>query len=71
MAIYKYFAGLPFYRQGSLQQLVGVKITASTSWDQVEYVGNDIYPVHQYLFGLAGDAAHLPLMTPLTLFMQE
>ena len=58
MAIYKYFAGLPFYRQGSIQQLLGVKITASSNLNQVEYVCNDIRPVYRYLFGLAGDAAH-------------
>lgn len=58
MAIYKYFAGLPFYRQGSIQKILGVKITASTTFDQVEYVCNDIYPVFQYLSTLAGDATH-------------
>lgn len=58
MAIYKYFAGLPFYRQGSIQKLLGVKITASSILDQVEYVFYDILPVFQYLFGLAGDAVH-------------
>ena len=44
MAINKYFAGLPFYRQGSIQQLLGVKITASTNFDQVEHLCNDIHP---------------------------
>jgi hypothetical protein len=58
MAIYQYFAGLPFYRQGSIQKILGVKITASTTFDQVEYVCNDIYPVFQYLSTLAGDATH-------------
>ncbi|WP_133309601.1 IS66 family transposase [Parashewanella spongiae] len=58
MAIHKYFAGLPFYRQGSIQKLLGVKITASTVFDQVEYVANDIYPVYQMLVNLAADAKH-------------
>ena len=58
MAIYKYFAGLPFYRQGSIGKLLGVKITASTTFDQVEHVSNDINPVYRYLLGLAGDAEH-------------
>ncbi len=58
MAIYKYFAGLPFYRQSSIQKLLGVKITASTVFDQVELVCNDIYPVYQWLFNLAADAKH-------------
>lgn len=58
MAIYKYFAELPFYRQSSIQKLLGVKITASTVFDQVELVCNDIYPVYQWLFNLASDAKH-------------
>jgi hypothetical protein len=58
MAIYKYFSGLPFYRQSSIQKLLGVKITASTVFDQVELVCNDIYPVYQLLFNLASDAKH-------------
>lgn len=58
MAIYKYFAGLPFYRQGSIGKLLGVKISASTTFDQVEYVCNAITPVYRHLFALAGDAQH-------------
>ena len=58
MAIYKYFAGLPFYRQCSIQKLLGVKISASTVFDQVELVCNDIYPVYQALFNLAANGEH-------------
>ena len=58
MSIYKYFAGLPFYRQGSIQKLLGVNITASTVFDQVELVCDAIYPVYQTLFELAADANH-------------
>ena len=58
MAIYKYFAGLPFYRQCSIQKLLGVKITASTVFDQVELVSNDLYPVFQMLLSLAANAEH-------------
>lgn len=58
MAIYKYFAGLPFYRQGSIQKLLGVKISASTVFDQVELVCNTIYPVYQTLFNVAANAKH-------------
>ena len=46
MAIYKYFAGLPFYRQGSTQNFLVVNITASRVFDQVQYVANNIYPVY-------------------------
>lgn len=58
MAIHKYFAGLPYYRQGSLQQLLGVSISASTSFDQTELLSDAIYPVYQHLMMLAGNATH-------------
>jgi transposase len=58
MAIYKYFAGLPFYRQSSIQKLLGVNLTASTVFDQVERVCDAIYPVYLYLLTLAADADH-------------
>jgi len=45
MAINKYFAGNPFYRQSSVQDLLGVSITASTIFDQCEYLANDLFPV--------------------------
>jgi hypothetical protein len=52
MAIYKYFAGLPFYRftvlpfyrQSSIQKHLGVNLTASTVFGQVESVCDAIYP---------------------------
>jgi transposase len=58
MAIYKYFAGLPFYRQSSIQKLLGVNLTASSVFDQVERVCDAIYPVYQHLLTLAADAEH-------------
>lgn len=58
MGVYKYFAGLPFYRQGSIQKLLGVKITASSIFDQNVYLHNDIKPIFEYLFNMAGDAVH-------------
>ena len=56
MAIHKHYAGLPFHRQGSLQKLLGVPVSASTIFDQVEYVSNDIYPVYKVIVELAGNA---------------
>lgn len=58
MAINKYYAGTPFYRQGSLQNILGVSITASTIFDQVEYVANAIWPVFKQLCSVAGNASH-------------
>ena len=58
MAIAKYAMGSPFYRQGSLQDLLGVAISASTIFDQVEYLSNHIYPVFKQLIAEAADAEH-------------
>ncbi|PFG08799.1 transposase [Marinobacter sp. LV10MA510-1] len=56
MAMNKYFAGHPFYRQGTLNQLLGVPMTASTIFDQCEHLANDLKPVHDTLLKLAADA---------------
>lgn len=58
MAISKYYTGTPFYRQGSLQSILGVSITASTIFDQTEYVANAINPVFKQLKLAAGNASH-------------
>jgi len=61
MALNKYFAGAPFYRQESMQDILGFSITASTVFDQCEYVGNDLQPVFNALFTLGADAQHFHL----------
>lgn len=45
MAISKFHTGVPYYRQGSVQDLLGVPLTASTVFDQVECVANAANPV--------------------------
>jgi transposase len=61
MALQKYFAGAPFYRQESLQDILGLSITASTIFDQCEYLSNDIYPIFKQLLVIAADAHHFYL----------
>ena len=56
MAILKYFAGTPFYRQGSVQQLLGVAISASTIFDQCEYLADDCQLMYKTLTSLAANA---------------
>jgi transposase len=58
MGISKYYAGSPLFRQGSMQDLLGVSVTASTVFDQIEYLCNALYPVFRYLKTLAADAHH-------------
>ena len=56
LAIQKYFAGSPFYRQQTLQQLFGMPVSASTVFDQCEQLANTLRPLFIYLLGLAGRA---------------
>ncbi len=53
MGINKYFAGSPFYRQESLQSLLGMPISASTVFDQCEHLSNHLYPVFTALEQMA------------------
>lgn len=56
MAIQKYFAGAPFYRQQTLGQLFGMPVSASTVFDQCEQLANAIRPLFTCLLALAGNA---------------
>ena len=57
MALHKYYAGLPFYRQHTLQQLFGVPISASTVFDQCQALANAVKPVADALIKQAAGAA--------------
>jgi len=61
MALSKYFSGAPFYRQESLQDILGFSITASTIFDQCEYLANDLHPVVIFMKGMSADAVHFHL----------
>ena len=52
----KFFMGSPYYRQGSLQQLLGGHLSASSAFDQCRLVANDAAPVLVALQALAADA---------------
>lgn len=58
MALHKFFAGAPYYRQESIQALMGVKLTASTVFDQTELVANSLQPVYKVLTQNAANAVH-------------
>ena len=58
MALHKFFAGTPYYRQESIQALMGVKLTASTVFDQTELVANSLQPVYKVLAQDAANAVH-------------
>ena len=56
MAISKFHTGIPYYRQSSVQDLLGVPITASTTFDQVEQLTNCVNPAFKHLKRQAADA---------------
>jgi len=53
VALARYYLGVPWYRLQSFQALVGVPVPDATQWDQVEHVGNCVYPLFKHLERLA------------------
>ena len=58
MALNKYYMGAPFFRQQSLQTILGRPISASTVFDQCELVANDAQPAFNELVKIAANAVH-------------
>jgi hypothetical protein len=58
IALAKYAMGSPFYRQSRFQDLLGVPMSASTGFDQIEYLANDVHPVMKLLCLLAAAAQY-------------
>lgn len=58
MVLYKFFAGTPYYRQDSLQSILGVNLSASTVFDQSELVVNSLGPIYNVLLQQAANAVH-------------
>ena len=56
MALNKFYMGAPYYRQDSLQAMLGEPIAASTIFDQCEQVANAVKPVFDALCYQAGNA---------------
>jgi len=56
MAINKFYTGTPYYHQENLTDLFGYYISASTIFDQCEYVANDSMPVFYELKRQAAEA---------------
>ena len=56
IAISKYFAASPFYRQEQLNGLLGAPIAASTAFDQCEQVANALLPVFKLIKRQAANA---------------
>ena len=56
MAIFKHFSGVPYYHQETLNDLFGCPITASTIFDQCEYLANDCMPLFHQMMREAANA---------------
>ena len=61
MAIHKYASGLPFYRQESLQSMLGMEVSASSIFDQCEHLANVARSIVNTMAGLAANAGHFHL----------
>jgi hypothetical protein len=60
LAVQKYFAGVPFFRQEHFQAMLGIPIPDATQWDLIEQVANAVYPVIRALEEIAasGEVIH-------------
>jgi len=56
MAIFKYFAASPFYRQETLQGLLGSHVSASTIFDQCQKLADHLTPVFLAMISMAANA---------------
>lgn len=56
MAILKYFAASPFYRQQTLQGLLGSHLSASTIFDQCQKLADHLTPVFLAMISMAANA---------------
>jgi len=53
IALLKYAMGLPFFRLGKWQKMIGVPLAPSTAWERVENLASSIYPVYEALIKYA------------------
>jgi hypothetical protein len=58
MSLNKFFSGQGYYHQGNLSGLMGQRISASTNFDQCEYLANDATPIIYQLKKEAAAANH-------------
>ena len=56
MTINRFFMGSPYYRQESLQAILGVPVSASTVYDQCALLVEALTPLFEYLIKLASNA---------------
>jgi transposase len=53
VALYKYLGGTPWYRQGKLQNHLGLDVSPSTQWDLCEALANAAFPLYAKMQKLA------------------
>jgi transposase len=56
MALNKFYSGLPYYHQSNVSNLFGLSISASTVFDQCEYLANSVMPIYYELKKMASNA---------------
>lgn len=59
MVIFKSLTGVPYFRQQSLQQVLGIAIAPITIYDQCKAVAEVLRPLVVHLLKLAADAPQL------------
>jgi transposase len=59
IAINKYFAATPFYRNENVQTMFGTPITASTQYDQCKAIADIAQPIYEALKAQAAQSHHI------------
>jgi transposase len=57
VSLLKYRGGVPFYRQGQLQEILGAPISASEIWEMTENVADALQPIYGIMLSQASNAA--------------
>jgi transposase len=56
VSLLKYRGGVPFYRQGQIQEILGAPISPSEIWQMTEDVADAVQPVYAFMCGCAATA---------------
>jgi transposase len=61
IAVNKFYTGTPYYHQGNLSSMMGCTVSATTAFEQCQYVANDIAPVIDALKRQAAQAVNIDI----------
>ena len=61
MAVNKFYTGTAYYHQSNLSSMMGCTVSATTAYEQCQYVANDVEPVVNELRSQAADGVNIDI----------